>query len=125
MVPAPSCDAATFGDTSNDAWIIYQDNNDHGSGYEHFLLPPATLYPVHYGGGTAGSTYFPFCSAGTPATIIAFLQTSMTAAGWTLSGVTASGFSGQYPITGGHRGVSVQVTSSQLWYIRVFHAPLP
>lgn len=123
VTPTPACDPAHF--TGSATYNYFFDGHDMGSGYGHFQLPPATRPSSDMGGGTAGSTYIGFCSAGTPATIIAFLQASMTAAGWSISNVSASGFTALYPVTGGHHETDIMVTAANYWLVRDFHAPVP
>ncbi len=58
----------------------------------HFQMPPATRVSTFAGGGTAGSTYDYYCSAGSHDTVLAFLTQSMQNVGWTVT-PTATGFS--------------------------------
>lgn len=70
---APSCSSTTFADAS------YHVTIDDGGGVQ-IPLPPLTR--LGRGDGTAGSVYVPACSAGTAASVTAFLRAALPAYGW-------------------------------------------
>jgi hypothetical protein len=100
---------------------IYEDGNSAGSSSPtyHFLMPPGTRVSTFLGGGTAGSSYAYFCSAGTQTTIVTFLKQAMQNDGYTISNVTASGFSASSGSNPTHQ-VDVSVSSPGNYYLRVF-----
>lgn len=104
--------------------LYYDGNNASSSGtpQNHFVMPPATRVSTFQGGGTAGSTYVYFCSAGTASQVVGFLKLSMAAAGWSISGATASSFTASYGSSPLYR-IDVSVTASNNYYLRVF-APM-
>lgn len=120
-IAAPTCanDLKYYSGTAK--YTIYQDGNTASSSNPtyHFLMPPATRVSSYLGGGTMGSSYAYYCSAGTQATVIAFLKLAMQNAGYTISNVTASGFSG---VTGNSPTyqIDVSVPSPSNYYLRIF-----
>ncbi|HKT36875.1 MAG TPA: hypothetical protein VJR48_00800, partial [Ktedonobacterales bacterium] len=120
-IAAPSClnDAQYYSGTPK--YTLYEDGNaaTSSSPTYHFLMPPATRVSTYLGGGTAGSTYVYFCSAGTKATIVAFLKNAMQNDGYAVSNVTASGFSATTGSGPTHQ-VDVSVSSASNYYLRVF-----
>jgi hypothetical protein len=100
---------------------IYASGSDSPSGpaQDQFQMPPATRVSTFEGGGTAGSTYVYFCSAGTQASVVSFLTQSMHNVGWTISGSSANGFMATY---GSNPTYSIQVVvqSPNNYYLRVF-----
>lgn len=120
-IVAPSClnDPQYYSGTPK--YTIYQDGNSASSTSPtyHFLMPPGTRVSTYLGGGTAGSTYVYYCSAGTQATIVNFLKQAMQNDGYTVSSVTASGF---HASTGSNPtyNVDLSVTSPGNYYLRVF-----
>jgi hypothetical protein len=85
----------------------------------HFLMPPATRVSTYLGGGTLGSTYAYFCSAGSQATIVAFLEQAMQNVGYAISNVTASGFSATTGNSPTYQ-IDVSVQSPSNYYLRIF-----
>jgi hypothetical protein len=121
-IAAPTClnDPAYYAGTPK--YTLYYDGNDTNSppipAY-HFQMPPGTRVSTFQGGGTAGSTYEYYCSAGTQATIVGFLTQAFTMSGWSLSGASASGFtatSGPNPTY----KIMVTVQNPNNYYLRVF-----
>jgi hypothetical protein len=120
-IAAPGClnDPQYYSGTPK--YTIYQDGNSASSTSPtyHFLMPPGTRVSSYLGGGTAGSSYAYFCSAGTQATIVNFLKQAMQNDGYTVSSVTASGFhaeTGSNPMY----NVDLSVSSPGNYYLRVF-----
>lgn len=120
-IAAPSClnDPQYYSGTPK--YTIYEDSSTASSSSPtyHFLMPPGTRVSTFLGGGTAGSTYAYFCSAGTQATIVGFLKQAMQNDGYTISNATASGFSASTGSNPTHQ-VDVSVTSPGNYYLRVF-----
>jgi hypothetical protein len=83
-------------------------------------MPPGTRNSTFRGGGTAGSTYTYFCSAGSAASVSSFLQQSMGDDGYTVgapdSGGCFAGNKGSSPLY----SVQVCVTNPNNYYVRIF-----
>jgi hypothetical protein len=120
-IAAPTClnDPQYYAGTPN--YTIYEDGNKAGSSNPtyHFLMPPGTRVSTFQGGGTAGSTYAYFCSAGTQATVIGFLKQAMQNDGYTFTNVSASGFSASTGTSPTYR-IDVSVANPNNYYLRVF-----
>lgn len=86
---------------------------------DHFLMPPATRVSSYLGGGTAGSVYVYYCSAGTQSSVIGFLKQAMSNVGWAISNATASGFSASYG-SGPTYQIDILVQNPNNYYLRVF-----
>lgn len=118
-VPTCSSDPQYYSGTPK--YTLYQDGNSAASSHPtyHFQMPPGTRVSSFLGGGTAGSTYVYYCSAGTQASILTFLKQSMQYDGYTISSVTSTGFMAS---TGSNPTFSIQVdvTNAQNYYLRVF-----
>lgn len=120
-IAAPSClnDPQYYSGTPK--YTIYEDGNSASSSNPtyHFLMPPGTRVSTFQGGGTAGSTYVYFCSAGTQATVVSFLKQAMQNNGYAISNASASGFmatKGSNPTY----SVSVAVQNPNNYYLRIF-----
>lgn len=120
-IAAPAClnDPQYYAGTPK--YTIYEDGNSASSSNPtyHFLMPPGTRVSTFQGGGTAGSTYVYFCSAGTQATVVGFLEQAMQNDGYAISNTSASGFSatkGSNP----RYDVAVSVQNPNNYYLRVF-----
>ncbi len=102
-------------------YTIYEDGNNASSSNPtyHFLMPPGTRTSTYLGGGSAGSTYTYFCSSGTQATVVAFLENAMQNDGYTISNTTASGFSASTG-SGPTYAVDVLVQNPNNYYLRIF-----
>ncbi|HLY30581.1 MAG TPA: hypothetical protein VKQ36_06110, partial [Ktedonobacterales bacterium] len=85
----------------------------------HFLMPPGTRLSSYLGGGTAGSTYAYYCSAGTQSSVVNFLKQAMQNDGWTISDATASGFNATIVDTYTYQ-ITVSVQNTNNYYLRVF-----
>lgn len=121
-IGAPSClnNAQYYSGTPK--YTLFYDGNSaspSGDAWDHFQMPPGTRVSTFNGGGTAGSTYVYYCSAGTKATVVSFLDQAMHNAGWTISGLTASGFSASYGSSPTYR-IDVNVQNPNNYYLRVF-----
>ena len=80
--PYPTCNPTYYGPS-----VAYTYN------FDSFNVPPLTKESdFAAGGGHMGGYTYGLCSAGTPATILAFMEASATANGYTLLGVTATNF---------------------------------
>lgn len=105
--PAPSCNPTYYGPSVPYSYTF-------GS----WALPPLTkVSSFALGGGHAGGYDYGVCSAGTPASILAFMEASVTAAGDTPHNVTATGFCVSYTQSGYYGENSVSVGSGNEWAI--------
>lgn len=120
-IAAPTClnDPNYYSGTPH--YTVYEDGNSASSSNPtyHFLMPPGTRVSTYKGGGTPGSTFEYFCSAGTQATVVAFLKNAMQNGGYTITNATASGFSGAYG-SGPTYTIDVLVQNPNNYYLRVF-----
>lgn len=101
--------------------LYYDGNSAAGSGNpkDHFQMPPATRVSTFLGGGTAGSTYVYYCSAGTQTTVVNFLKQAMLNVGWAISSASASGFMASYGSNPTYT-IEVNVQNPNNYYLRVF-----
>lgn len=121
-ITKPIClnDVAYYSGTPK--YTLYFDGNSassSGPSQNHFAMPPATRVSVYNGGGTAGSTYVYFCSAGTATQVVGFLKQSMASAGWTISNATGSSFSAKY-VSGATYEIDISVPGPNNYSLRVF-----
>lgn len=120
-IAAPSClnDPQYYSGTPK--YTIYEDGNSANSNNPtyHFQMPPGTRVSTFQGGGTAGSTYVYFCSAGTQATVVNFLVQSMQNDGYTISSAASAGFTATKGSGPSYR-VDVSVQNPNNYYLRVF-----
>ncbi len=120
-IAAPAClnDAQYYAGTPK--FTLYYDGNKASSSNStyHFLMPPGTRVSTFQGGGTAGSTYVYFCSAGTQATTVNFLKLSMQNTGWAITNASASGFSASKGTNPTYR-IDVSISNPNNYYLRVF-----
>jgi hypothetical protein len=120
-IAAPSClnDPTYYSGTPK--YTIYEDGNSASSSNPtyHFLMPPGTRVSTFQGGGTAGSTYVYFCSAGTQATVVNFLVQSMQNTGWTISSAASAGFTATKSGSPTY-SVVVSVQNANNYYLRIF-----
>lgn len=120
-IAAPAClnDAQYYSGTPK--FTLYYDGNMASSSNPtyHFLMPPGTRVSTFQGGGTAGSTYVYFCSAGTQATTVNFLKLSMQNTGWAITNASASGFSASKGANPTYR-IDVSISNPNNYYLRVF-----
>jgi hypothetical protein len=121
-IAAPTClnDPNYYSGTPK--YTLYDDGNTAaGSGMpkDHFQMPPGTRVSTFLGGGTAGSVYVYYCSAGTQTTVVSFLKQAMSNDGWTISNVSASDFMASF---GSNPTYSIQVSvqNPNNYYLRVF-----
>jgi hypothetical protein len=120
-IGAPSCLNNSQYYAGTPKYTLYEDGNKATSSNPtyHFLMPPATRVSTFQGGGTAGSTYTYFCSAGTQATVVAFLKLAMQNDGYAISNATASGFSASTGSGPTYR-IDVSVSNPNNYYLRIF-----
>ncbi|MGZ3638801.1 MAG: hypothetical protein ACXWQR_05345 [Ktedonobacterales bacterium] len=120
-ITAPTClnDAQYYSGTPK--YTLYYDGNKATSSNprNHFLMPPGTRVSTFLGGGTAGSVYVYFCSAGTQASTVDFLHQSMQNAGWTITNISSSGFSASTGTNPTYR-IDVSISNPNNYYLRVF-----
>lgn len=120
-IAAPSCLSDPQYYSGTPKFTLYEDGNNASSSNPtyHFQMPPGTRVSTYQGGGTAGSTYAYFCSAGTQATVVGFLSQSMHNDGYTITNQTASGFNAALG-SGPTYNVSVLVQNTNNYYLRIF-----
>lgn len=89
--PLPTCNPAYY---PSSAPYVYS--------WGGFAVPPLTKEsPTAAGGGFAGGYAYGLCSAGTPASILAFMQAAVMAAGRPIANVNATSFRTCVPFTPG------------------------
>lgn len=120
-INAPTClnDPQYYSGTAK--YTIYEDGNNASSSNPtyHFQMPPGTRVSTYQGGGTAGSTYAYFCSNGSQASVVGFLDQSMQNASYSITNLTATGFNAALG-SGPTYNVSVLVQSTNNYYLRIF-----
>ncbi len=101
--------------------LFYDGNSTQGAGnpYNHFQMPPGTRVSTFQGGGTAGSTYLYYCSAGSQSSVVSFLAQAMQNVGWTISSAASAGFTAKYT-SGATYQIDVAVQNPNNYYLRVF-----
>lgn len=121
-ISAPSCLNDPNYYSGSPKYALYYDTNNaspSGSPQNHFLMPPGTRVSTFQGGGTAGSTYVYYCSAGSQASVVGFLKQAMSNVGWTITNATASGFSASYG-SGPTYQIDILVQNPNNYYLRIF-----
>lgn len=121
-IGAPSCLNDPTYYSGSPKYTLYYDGNSpslSGDPRNHFQMPPGTRLSTFQGGGTAGSTYVYYCSAGTQSSVVGFLQQAMSNDGWAISALTASGFTATIG-SGPTYTISVVVQNPNNYYLRVF-----
>lgn len=103
--PTPSCNASNY--PASTPYAVFYDGN--ASSIYHFQLPPLSKISNFNGGGHAGGTDIPICSAGTHATVLAFMHHAVTAAGWHVTTSTSTSFSAT--LSSGGRTYQVDVNT--------------
>src|SRR6185437_11414933 len=124
-IAAPTCVNDPTYYTGTPKYALYYDSNVASSSanpQNHFLMPPGTRVSTYQGGGTAGSTYVYYCSAGSQATVVNFLVQAMSNVGWTISSAASAGFTATYG-SGPTYQIVVAVQNPNNYYLRVF-APM-
>ena len=122
--PTPNCNPTYYPNATS--YSIYFDPN--ASSLYHFQLPPLSKISNFNGGGHAGGTDTPICSAGDYPSIIAFMNASVTAAGWTVANLSATGFSAQLVQSGRTYSIDVSTNNGLIstpneWVLTV-HVPM-
>ena len=121
-IGAPSCLNDPTYYSGSPKYTLYYDGTSPsptGDPRNHFQMPPGTRLSTFQGGGTAGSTYVYFCSAGTQSTVVAFLMHSMSNDGWAISASSASGFTATIG-SGPTYTITIDVQNPNNYYLRVF-----
>ena len=121
-VSAPSCVNDTQYYSGTAKYTIYYDGNSassSGAQQDHFQMPPGTRVSTFNGGGTAGSTYVYFCSAGSQSSVVGFLTQAMQNIGWTISNTSASGFTAKTGTNPTYQ-IDVVVQNPNNYYLRVY-----
>jgi hypothetical protein len=105
---APTCNATYYGPS-----VAYSYT------FNNWAVPPLTKEnDFVFGGGHAGGYNYGLCSAGTPATILAFMQAAVTAHGDTPHQVTATSFCVSFsPGAGAYGEYVFKVGSGNEWEI--------
>lgn len=106
--PAPTCNPTYYGPS-----VAYSYT------FNNWAVPPLTKEnDFALGGGHAGGYNYGLCSAGTPATILAFMQAAVTAHGDTPHQVTATSFCISYsPGAGAYGEYVFRVGAGNEWEI--------
>lgn len=102
-------------------YVLFQDDNsfsDPAKTY-HFQMPPGTRKSSFLGGGTAGSVYVYYCSAGTQATVNSMLAYALAHDGYQVSGIANGCFEANKG-TNPMYGIQVCVTNPNNYYLRIF-----
>lgn len=114
--PLPTCNPAYYPSSSP---YIYT--------FGGFAVPPLTKENDNRGGGGfAGGYAYGLCTAGTPASILAFMQAAVMAAGRPVTHVTATGFSTCVPFTPGgsptpyYNDITVGVGTGNEWTMTIY-----
>lgn len=89
--PAPTSTATPAPGVCNPADFPTKTNGGPGS----FQYPPRTYYYDETPG--AGNHPYALCSSGNPSSILAFMKTSVAAAGWKITSTTANSLEAQNP----------------------------
>jgi hypothetical protein len=117
--PPPTCNPTYY---PSSAPYVYR--------WAGFAVPPLTKEsPTALGGGHAGGYTYGLCSAGTPASILTFMQGAVQAAGFSVMSATASGFHTCVPFsfngapTGNYQEIDITVGAGNEWGMNVT-APL-
>jgi hypothetical protein len=121
-IAAPAClNDPTYYSGTPSYTLFYDGNSAAGAGnpQNHFQMPPATRVSTFKGGGTPGSTYVYYCSAGTQASVVGFLSQAMQNVGWTISNSSASGFSASHGSNPTY-SLDVLVQNPNNYYLRIF-----
>lgn len=120
-IAAPSClnDPQYYAGTPK--YTIYYDGNSATSNGQqnHFQMPPGTRVSTFNGGGTAGSTYVYYCSAGSQSSVVSFLTQAMQNIGWAISNPSTSGFTAKFGSSPTYQ-IDVAVQNSNNYYLRVY-----
>lgn len=121
-IGAPSClnDPQYYSGTPK--YTIYYDGNNasnSGSPQNHFQMPPGTRVSTFNGGGTAGSTYVYFCSAGNQSWVVNFLVQAMQNTGWAISSAASAGFTAKFGSNPTYQ-IDVAVSNPNNYSLRVY-----
>lgn len=110
--PAPTCDPAHFGNTTYVTSVAGPNNTT-------IYLPPLTRVTTDQGGGYAGGEITSYCSAGTGASVNAFLQATLPKGGWQSAGPSS------WKTTNGQLTWTMDITANDpaLWTINQ-HIPM-
>lgn len=110
--PAPTCDPSHFGDNTYVTSIQGPNNTT-------IYLPPLTRISTDKGGGYAGGVVTAYCSAGSGASVNAFLQATLPNGGWQSAGPSSWKTSnGQLTWT-----MDITVNTPAMWTINQ-HVPM-
>jgi hypothetical protein len=121
-ISAPSClnDPNYYSGTPK--YTLYEDGSSASSSNPtyHFQMPPATRVSTYLGGGTAGSDYVYFCSAGTVASINSFLKQSMQNDGYTVTNTSGGCFTANKGTSPNLYSIQTCVSNPNNYYLRIF-----
>lgn len=122
-ISAPSClnDPNYYSGTPT--YTLYENSLNKpptsGAPEDKFYMPPATRVSTYQGGGTAGSTYVYFCSAGSAPQIVQFLADAMSNVGWTISAAASAGFTAEHGSNPTYR-IDLSITNANNYYLRIY-----
>lgn len=109
---APTCDPSHFGNTTYVTSFQGPNNTT-------IYLPPLTRISTDMGGGYAGGVITSYCSAGTGASVNAFLQAALPKGGWQSTGPSSwKTTNGQLTWT-----MDITVNNPEIWTINQ-HVPM-
>jgi hypothetical protein len=121
-ISAPSCLNNSQYYSGTPKYTIYYDGNSassSGNAVYHFQMPPGTRVSTFNGGGTAGSTYVYYCTAGSQSSVISFLKQALQNIGWAISNASASGFTAKTGSSPTYQ-IDVVVQNTNNYYLRVY-----
>lgn len=114
--PPPTCNPAYYPGSSPNVYS-----------WGGFAVPPLTKEsPTALGGGFAGGYAYGLCSAGTPASILAFMKGSVQAAGRPVANVTATSFRTCVPFVPGgtptpyYNDITISVGTGNAWGMTIY-----
>jgi hypothetical protein len=113
--PAPTCDPTN-----------YPSSEPYTYNFGGFAVPPLTKKSNALGGGFAGGYTYSLCSAGTPATILAFMRNAVTAAGRPITQSTATSISTCVPFAPGgtptpyFNDIVIAVATGNEWTMTIY-----
>jgi hypothetical protein len=121
---APHCSSSSY--PAGTPYAVFEDPN--ASSLYHFQLPPLSQFSNYKGGGHAGGTDLPLCSAGTHATMLAFMKNAVTSAGWHVTASNSTSFSATKSSSGRTYQIDVNtvsglISSASEWVLTI-HVPM-
>ncbi len=123
-IAAVTCPATSTYGAVEPQYLLFAGNAIKPGTISHdYQFPPGTRAYNYLGGGYAGGVYVPYCANGSAASIAAFLKQSMQNGGYTITNVTATGFTASYTASG--QVYSTDVTANTNGFVLNEHIPQP